>query len=214
MAGMRAATIAALRTAVDDAATIARYWSHVRLSDDERCWHWLGAVSGRGHGRFQIADRYDQDHRSTIVVIAHRFGYALHHGVDAMLAVPVVAHACDNPLCQNPRHWHESDPSANRRDWARRRREVAGPLSDMRGARGRARAVRDAVRSGDDVDDVEAAGTLPMHRDQLPLLAQPTRTYPAHGELPRPGSTSPRTARTGPERSGPDPGQLDLFDES
>lgn len=208
---MQAATIAALRTAVDDPATVARYWAHVQLDDAHRCWHWLGAVSGRGHGRIQIADRYegprDQLRRRTVVVIAHRFGYALQHGVDTLLAVPVVAHACDNPLCQNPQHWQASTPSANRREWARRRRDVGGPLADVRGARGRARALRETARAGGDLNDVDQAGALPVHRDQLPLLASPDREYP--DDEPPPGdSASPA------RQDGPTADQLRLFDDS
>jgi hypothetical protein len=206
---MRPATIAALRAAVHDPATVERYWSHVRTGDEHRCWYWLGAVAGRGHGRFQIADHYDHGgpapQRRTIVVIAHRFGYALHHGVDVLLTVPVVAHACDNPLCQNPQHWQASTPSANRREWARRRREVGGPLADVRGARGRARALRDAVRDGGDISDVEHAGAPPVHRDQLPLLPAPERRY--QPEPPPPGSPAPA-----PQHDAAD--QLGLFDEA
>jgi hypothetical protein len=76
---------------------------------------------------------------------------ALLYGVDALLTVPVLAHSCDNPLCQNPGCWRESDPYANARDYANRRHTVRGALTDTRGARGRARAVRDAARDGADV---------------------------------------------------------------
>lgn len=181
---MSPATVAALRIAVADPDTVARYWQHVRLASEDACWYWLGAVSGRGHGRFQLADAYSpyslahgQRRRHTYVVIAHRFGYALHAGVDALLAVPLLSHRCDNPLCQNPRHWRPSNPTANRREWAARRGEVRGPLADVRGSRGRARAVRDAVRSGGDVADVELAGASEAHRDQLALFAEQDRDY-------------------------------------
>ena len=119
--------------------------------------------------------------------------------------MPVVAHACDNPLCQNPQHWHASTHSANRRDWARRR-DVGGPLADVRGARGRARALRDTVRAGGDLSDIEQAGTPPVHRDQLPLLPQPDRDY--RDENPLPGSASPAN------RQGPAADQLRLFEGS
>ncbi len=80
-----------------------------------------GRFSGKGHGRFQVADRRriradGTTMRRTYVVIAHHFGYAALHGVDALLDVPILAHLCDDPLCQNPRCWHESNHRANRRD--------------------------------------------------------------------------------------------------
>lgn len=184
----------------------ARYWSHVRLGGDQRCWYWLGGLGPRSC-RLALGDRYEHQHRSTVVVIAHRFGYAVRYGVDAVLAVPVVAHSCDNPLCQNPQHWAESDPSTNRRDWARRRTRSRRAAGGRARSAGGARAVRDAVRAGGDVDDVEQAGALPMHRDQLPLLDAPAREYRGQREPPR--STSP-----GQPRHAPDPAQLGLFDES
>ena len=108
--------------------------------------------------------------RRTFVDIAHRFGYALAYGVDALLAVPIVSHRCDNPLCQNPACWQESNHRANGQDYTRRRDQVRGNLADRRGARGRARAVRDAALRGDDVDEAVLAGWLPVHRDQHELF--------------------------------------------
>jgi hypothetical protein len=57
------------------------------------CRLWASAVSGRGHGRFWLARVGGRD----VVVIAHRFAFALEHGVDALLGVPVLGHRCDNP---------------------------------------------------------------------------------------------------------------------
>lgn len=206
---MGPATVAALRAAVADPATVARYWQHVRLADEDACWYWLGAVSGRGHGRFQLADAYSLERgerrRHTYVVIAHRFGYALHAGIDALLAVPLLAHRCDNPLCQNPRHWRPSDPTANRREWAARRGEVRGALADVRGSRGRARAVRDAVRSGGDVEAVELEGA--RDRDQLALFAEQDRDYRPL-DTPTPATDQPDAAASG-ERAEDQPGLFD-----
>lgn len=149
MARMSEGTVLRLRAAVADPVIVERYWSHVRVPSEPGCWLWTGAISGKGHGRFQIADDYiptttGRPTRQTFVVIAHRFGYALRYSVDALLAVPIVAHRCDNPLCQNPVCWRESNHRANGREFALRRDEVRGSLADQRGARGRARAVRDA----------------------------------------------------------------------
>jgi len=103
-------------------------------------------------------------------VIAHRFGYGLAHGWDALTRTEVVAHGdCDNPLCREPDHWRPSTHAENRLEWAWRRNRLAGPLRDLRGARGRALAIRDAVRDGRPLDDVLAAGTRDGDRDQLPL---------------------------------------------
>lgn len=175
MARMSPATVAELRGAVTDPDVVARYWSHVQVVDDDRCWLWTGAISGKGHGRFQIADRRvpgldGRLVRQTFVVIAHRFGYALRYGVDALLDVPLIAHRCDNPLCQNPSCWEASNHRHNGQDASRRRDIVRGPLADVRGARGRARAVRDAAKSGQPVDQAMLAGLRPVHRAQLDLF--------------------------------------------
>lgn len=173
-------TINALRAAINDPAIVARYRSHIRCSDVRgECWLWTGAISGKGHGRFSIGDTHitigGAQRRQTIVVIAHRFGYALTYGVDALLAVPLIAHRCDVTLCQNPQHWEDSNHRANGRDGHYRRDVVAGPLADTRGARGRAHAIRAAARSGVDVNAAIAAGLRPVHRDQLSLFTSRAR---------------------------------------
>lgn len=175
MARMSEATVLRLRAAVNDEAVVDRYWSHVRIPTKPGCWLWTGAISGKGHGRFQIAHDCHrgaggQSERKTFVVIAHRFGYALNYGVDALLAVPIVAHRCDNPLCQNPACWRDSNHRTNGREFALRRDEVRGSLADRRGARGRARAIRDAARDGQDIDAAVLAGWAPVHRDQRYLF--------------------------------------------
>lgn len=173
---MRAETIAALRVALADPEIVDRYWSHVQRSEEAGvCWLWTSAISGKGHGRFQVGDTYldipgRPRRRRTFVVIAHRFGFALAYGIDALLDTPLVGHRCDVPLCQLPDHWRTSNHRDNGRDYASRRGIVRGPLSDTRGARGRARAVRDAARAGGDVERAASAGLLPVHRDQLDLF--------------------------------------------
>lgn len=169
-------TLGVLRAAIADSGVVERYWSHVRKPTDAgECWLWTGAISGKGHGRFSIGDQYvtttaGQQRRTTIVVIAHRFGYATRYGVDALLNVPILGHNCDNPLCQNPEHWRESNARLNGIEYALRRRGVRSPLADLRGARGRSREIRDAARDGADVAAAVLAGVRPVHRDQTSLF--------------------------------------------
>lgn len=185
MARMSTDTITQLRLAVADTVIVQRYWSHIKTGRGDECWLWTGAISGKGHGRFQIADQHitqpdGSARRRTYVVIAHRFGYAALHGVDALLDVPLLAHQCDNPLCQNPRCWRESNHRANGQDYGRRRDTVRGALADTRGARGRARAVRDAARDGAEISEAVLAGLRPVHRGQIDLFSAPAR--PTKGE--------------------------------
>ena len=176
MGRMSAGTVAALGDALADPTVVDRYWSHVRRVDDAGvCWLWTGAISGNGHGRFQVGDTYldvpgRPRRRRTFVVIAHRFGFALAYGLEPLLNTPLVSHRCDNPLCQLPDHWRASNHRANGREYAHRRSVVRGSLADTRGARGRAAAIRDAARAGGNTTDAVLAGLPPVHRDQLDLF--------------------------------------------
>lgn len=138
-----------------------RYWAKVYVPDEGGCWYWTGAISGKGHGRFWIGQGR--------VVIAHRFGYALAHPGEPM--PPMVGHRCDNPICQSPEpgHMEPSTAARNRAEWVWRRDTVGGPLRDVRGALGRAIALRDAARKRADLDAAESIGRRPVDRDQSPL---------------------------------------------
>lgn len=141
---------------------VARYWMKVLVGDPDQCSIWTGAISGQGHGRFWITKGH--------AVIAHRFGWALAFPGEPL--PEVVAHRCDNPLCQNPNpgHWEPSTHADNKDDWASRRHSIGGPLRDIRGARGRALAIRDAAKAGHDIATAMRAGLRPVDRDQPRLF--------------------------------------------
>ena len=155
--------LAPLARALTDARVVARYAAKVVQVPGDGCLWWAGAISGRGHGRFWCAERH--------VVIAHRFAFGLVHGAEALDAVPVLGHRCDNPLCQRVGDGHVVASSAgeNRREGAARRGRIGTPLSDPRGARGRARTLRDLART----DPADVAADLTRVRrllgQQLPL---------------------------------------------
>jgi hypothetical protein len=132
-----AAGLAALALALEDQAVVARYAAMVVTVPGSECRWWFGAVSGRGHGRFWMAPGR--------VMIAHRFGFAAVHGVAALESARLLGHRCDNPLCQRIGTGHVVVSSAleNRREWASRRHLTGGPLSDPRGSRRQAQALRD-----------------------------------------------------------------------
>ena len=168
-------TTAVLQRAVVDTDVIARYRAHIVTGDDMYCHLWTGAIAGKGHGRFQIGTTYSgaadgSRKRRTHVVIAHRFGYALAHGLAELLATPIVAHSCDNPICQNPAHWRPSNHHLNGRDYANRRHTLGTPHVDFRGARGRAHAVRAAARNGASIEQAVLAGMPATHVDQRALF--------------------------------------------
>lgn len=70
------AGLAALGRVLGDPDVLARYAAKVVTVPGSDCGWWTGAVSGRGHGRFWFPPRR--------VIIAHRFAFAMVHGVEAL----------------------------------------------------------------------------------------------------------------------------------
>ena len=137
-------------------------------------------------GTGQVADRLAKHHAGRIHVL-HRSGkrglgrayvdgftVALANGVDALFhpdgSRVLLAHSCDNPLCQAAEHLSVATPAQNRAEWDRRRSNLGSPLRDIRGARGRAMAVRAALLTGGDVAACLRAGMTAVDRDQLTLF--------------------------------------------
>lgn len=126
-----------------DEDTAARYRSKIRVVPGSACSWWSHAVSARGHGRFWLGTVDGRD----VMMIAHRFGWAVKFGADSLDQVPVLGHRRDNPLGQRigPGHREASSAWRNRQEWAVRRHTIGGPLRDARGHADAAR--RDPPRS-------------------------------------------------------------------
>jgi len=155
-----------LRLVLGDDRVLARYRAKVVVVPGSSCLWWLGAISAKGHGRFWLGESAGRD----VGVIAHRFGFGVAFGADAVAAAPVLAHVCDNPLCQNVEHLEAVSNAQNRAQWAARRTRVGGALRDVRGARGRSLEIRNAIRSGGDLSSIIGAGVRPVDAGQLPLF--------------------------------------------
>lgn len=155
--------LADLAAAVACEATVARWRAKVVTVEGSSCRWWCGAVSGRGHGRFWLS--------SGRVVVAHRFAFALAMGVEATAKVEVLGHRCDNPLCQRVGLGHvvASSHVENRREWAIRRAHAGSPLGDPRGARQRARELRDLARRDPALVAADLARLRRLYGEQLPL---------------------------------------------
>ncbi|WP_299520929.1 hypothetical protein [uncultured Serinicoccus sp.] len=163
MARLEGAGLAALGAALADGGTVARWQAKVVEVPGSGCRWWTGAISGRGHGRFYYApDR---------VVIAHRFAFGLAHGLDALDQVRVLGHRCDNPLCQrvHPSHVVASSYEENRREWVARRDLAGSALGDPRGARRRARELRDLARQDPALVAADLARLRALYGEQLLL---------------------------------------------
>ena len=60
----------------------------------------------------------------------------------------MICHQCDFAACANPGHMRLGTNATNRVEYFARRRNLANPLADVRGAAGRTRAVAGAIRTG------------------------------------------------------------------
>ncbi|KAB2376998.1 hypothetical protein F9B16_24315 [Actinomadura montaniterrae] len=137
-------------------ATRQRYEAKTFRRAPEACWYWTGAISSTGHGKLKAA----REDGPSIVVTAHAYGYQAAHGV--IVARPgedlVIGHTCDEASCQNPAHWELIPREQNDADYRARRWRRRGPLADVRGAHGRAVAIRAAILAAlGEGGDVEAA---------------------------------------------------------
>lgn len=125
-----------LAAAVTDAALLARFQDNLAWVPGSECVWWTGPINHRGHGQFPVAEKH--------VVIAHRFAYALVHGVAALPGL--LAHRCHNPLCQRIGDGHVVEATAT----LTRAEKLARPhiplLTDSCGPRGRAVALRNLAR--------------------------------------------------------------------
>ena len=143
-----------------------RYYGKVYWRGPGRCAYFLGALSSGGYGRFRAGTRRAvADRPGSLVVPAHIYGYVLSRGVPRPDPVtgrlPVVRHRCDEPGCQAAGHLAAGSPAENSRDYAARHRDPYSSLADLRGPRGRAVAIRDAILAaladGASLGEIEAA---------------------------------------------------------
>ena len=119
------ASVDELRPFLEDPAVIERWRNLISATTlDSGCRIWTGAISSKGHGRFWVGQRTDG---RDLVMIAHRFGYAITYGLDALLAADVIRHLCDEPSCQTPTHWAAGTAAENTTDWWQRHHTPGPP---------------------------------------------------------------------------------------
>ena len=85
-AGLAERTLQVVRAAVTNANAVARYRSKTGVVRGSSCAWWDSAVSVHGHGWFWVGIGEGRD----VVMIAHRFGWAVRYGVVALDQVPVL----------------------------------------------------------------------------------------------------------------------------
>jgi hypothetical protein len=133
---------------LDDARSRARVHETVYRRGPGQCHYWLGALSSSGHGRVRLGVRAAGALRpASIVVAAHVYLYQESRGLLRPLpdgSYPLVRHRCGEPSCLNPIHL-AAGTAAGRAAGGIATRGTTGPAADIRGAQGRAMAIRDAV---------------------------------------------------------------------
>ena len=140
-----------LRSWLEDPTVLARFDAKCYRRSENLCSVWLGGVSSTGYGSFRAASLPGPTRPGT--VSAHLFAYQLAHGVIPRLGWSgtqdtVICHQCDFTGCVNPAHMRLGTHATNRFEYLTRRRNLASPLADVRGAAGRARALACAIRTG------------------------------------------------------------------
>lgn len=158
-----------LRRALADPATVERFWGLTRAIDTpcSRCW--VGAITGRGHGRFWVARTAGG---RSVAIVAHRFAAALTHGLDVLLdPTSQLTHSCDETTCVTVADGHVVIGTAqtNTLEWRQRSQQIGSPLRDTRGALGRALAIRAAALEHRSVRAVLDAGLPEIDRYQRML---------------------------------------------
>lgn len=119
------------------------------------CWFWIGSLSDDGYPTMQLGSSAEAR-----TVRVHRWVCELRWG--PLAGTEKTRHSCDETSCVRPDHLSPGSHGDNMTDMVRRGR-AGGPHHwpradvDVRGPGGRARAIRDALRSGYDAGALSAA---------------------------------------------------------
>lgn len=85
---------------------LSLYWSRVDTSGGPgACWPWVYTRDKNGYGIFSTSARH---------FLAHRWGYE--HRIGPIPEGHGILHRCDNPPCQNDRHWFTGTQVDNNAD--------------------------------------------------------------------------------------------------
>jgi hypothetical protein len=131
-----------------DAASRARVHERVYRRGPGQCHYWLGALTSAGHGRVRLGVRAASAVRPAgVVVAAHVYLYQESRGLLRPLpdgSYPLVRHRCGEPSCLNPIHLAAGTAPGDGAVMIAAG-GTAGPAADIRGAQGRAVAIRNAI---------------------------------------------------------------------
>jgi hypothetical protein len=131
-----------------DAKARARVHQKVYRRGPGQCHYWLGALTSSGHGRVRLGVRAASAVRPVgVVVAAHVYLYQESRGLLRPLpdgSYPLVRHRCGEPSCLNPIHLAAATAPGDSAGMIAAG-GAAGLSADIRGAQGRAMAIRNAI---------------------------------------------------------------------
>lgn len=131
-----------------DAASRDRVHEQVYRRGPGQCHYWLGALTSSGRGRVRLRVRAVSAPRpASVVVAADVYLYQESRGLLRPLpdgSYPLVRHRCGEPSCLNPIHLAAGTAPGDGAVMIAAG-GTAGPAADIRGAQGRAVAIRNAI---------------------------------------------------------------------
>lgn len=93
-----------------------RYLAKVDQRGENECWPWIASIDTHGYGNFNVGGYCEK---------AHRVGWFVWFG--EWPGEFFVLHSCDNPPCQNPKHWRLGTHTENMHDKVTRSRQHRMP---------------------------------------------------------------------------------------
>src|SRR5215813_5311991 len=135
---------------LDDAQARAQVRQKVYRRGPGQCHYWLGALTSSGHGRVRLSVRTASGPRpASVVVAANMYLYQESRGLLRPLpdgSYPLIRHRCGEPSCLNPIHLTAATARVDTAGTIAAG-GTAAPTADIRGAQGRAMAIRNAIVS-------------------------------------------------------------------
>jgi hypothetical protein len=89
-----------------------RFWSKVKIGNDDECWEWQGSTH-KGYGKIKIENKWETAHRIAWELSRKR----------KILDKKEIGHHCDKPLCCNPKHLFLCTHQGNMNDMVRKCRQ-------------------------------------------------------------------------------------------
>lgn len=95
-----------------------RFWSKVKIGEENECWIWEASKSNDGYGWFT--------YKKNTTIAAHRYSLMLKLNNFDLPTDVQARHTCDTRSCVNPNHLIEGSAADNSADMITRNRQAKG----------------------------------------------------------------------------------------